>query len=302
MRVLSLLILWTLATNSTLAQDAPATKIFIDLQPKAVKPLTDVLNDGAFPGDNLADLPQGKFNTSDGVEFQVGPKCVVLFGKFVPDRPAEIDGFNLGAKIDRLQILHGCGWGAFGGKANPAGHYQEDGTLVGHYRVNYADGDWGIIPIVYGRDVRDWWAVWDNFKPTMRTKVAWRGTNDQLRKNPATQGIDDPLRLFVTDWRNPRPQVAITSIDIISEKQVAAPFCVAITAVRADSKTPIASASDGSMIGELLKENAALKNQLERLQDPPGCPQEMTGGDTWPAESATGLLRLDCVGRVRYGC
>jgi hypothetical protein len=226
-----LLVLTIWAMFAPLSSDyQPGNKIFVELQTLANKPLKEEMNDPVYEGDNLAELPQGRLKLEDGTEFEIGPKCVVLNGKHAPDRPVHVDGFNVREKITGLQILHACGWGAFGGKADPVGHYQEDGTLIGHYRVNYEDGDWEIIPIVYGRDVRDWWGVWDKLKPTTQAKYGWRGTNAHLKTRAEARPFPQPLRLFVTTWKNPKPTVRVVSIDMFSAKEVAAPFCVAITA------------------------------------------------------------------------
>ncbi len=168
-------------------------KIFVDLQPKANKPLDEAMNDAIYEGDDLAELARGRVSLADGAEFLVGAKCVALSGKHAADRPDRIAGLSVESRIAGLQILHACGWGAFGGKADPVGHYQEDGTLIGHYRVNYEDGDWEIIPIVYGRDVRDWWGLWDNFKPTTQSKIAWRGTNAHLKGRAEAQSHEGSI-------------------------------------------------------------------------------------------------------------
>jgi hypothetical protein len=79
------------------------------------------------------------------------------------------------------------------------------------------------IPIEYGKDVLDWWCHADSGEPT-RGKVAWKGENDGAKTLNAT------IRLYLTTWENPKPDLKIKSIDYSSTKQTqAAPFCVAIT-------------------------------------------------------------------------
>jgi hypothetical protein len=80
------------------AQDSRVRKMFIDLQPAANKPLNEVINDSVYEGDDLAELRQGRVPMGEGVEFMIGPKCVVLKGRHAPNRPEQV-GFSVGAKI-----------------------------------------------------------------------------------------------------------------------------------------------------------------------------------------------------------
>ncbi len=90
----------------------------------------------------------------------------------------------------------------------------------GLYRLHYADGQTQELPIVYGKQVRDWFS------------------------NPGTQSLDDntvvawsvkPVRdadnktLFRTSWDNPLPDVELKSIDFVSGMADPAPFLIAIS-------------------------------------------------------------------------
>ena len=101
----------------------------------------------------------------------------------------------------------------------------EDGTFIGEYRINYDDKSTENIAIEYGKDVRDWWYREDE-KETSRAKVVWKGENNLARQYSCR------VRLYLTNWTNPKPEQKIVSIDYVSRKDetVAAPFCVAITA------------------------------------------------------------------------
>jgi hypothetical protein len=112
-----------------------------------------------------------------------------------------------------LHFLHAASWGV------------SKGTVVGEYVINYADGQRLSVPLTFGMNIDDLWAragaAEDYSEPT---KVVWRGVN------PASKGLGYVLRLFDFRWQNPRPDVAITSIDFKSAMTERAPFLLAITA------------------------------------------------------------------------
>jgi len=201
-------------------------QFFLDLQAPANQKLTETLNDPIFAGDDLAELPAGEFKTEAGVKYNIGKQFIALQGKLAPQRPEKIK-----LKVDRrasaLYFLHGCGWGAFGGPGSE--HFEKDGTLIGYYRVNYEDEDYEVIPIVYGKDVRDWWGIWDKFAPTRNSEIAWRGTNKHLKGRREAKDEPKPLRLFQSIWINPWPTSKIVSIEYVSTGGTAAPFCVAVS-------------------------------------------------------------------------
>ena len=63
---------------------------------------------------------------------------------------------------------------------------------------------------------------------TGRGIVAWRGSSEASRR------LGKTLRLYLTMWKNPTPEKKVVSIDFISAKTNAAPFCVAMTIEGAD--------------------------------------------------------------------
>jgi len=162
------------------------------------------------PGFDLSPLPQ-KTQTLGDVSFDIrgivqlaGQKLKAAGGEF----PEEVKGIPVGMKCRRLHFLHSTGWSA------------NDGTQVGLYRLHYADGQTQELPIIYGKQVRDWFS------------------------NPGTQLLDDntvvawsvkPMRdadnktLFRTSWDNPLPDVELKSIDFVSGMADPAPFLIAIS-------------------------------------------------------------------------
>jgi hypothetical protein len=191
---------------------------YLDLQPVANQKLTDVTG---VNGHSFANVPQ-KRRDFGGVPFQVGPGYVRLRGKNRPELPLEVTDVRVGLKFDKLHILHGTEYGALG----DARHHVPEGTEIGRYRVGYDDEIEETIPVVYGQDVRDAWN-WDRSRGVTRGKVVWTGTSPGATK----EGVS--LRLYLTTWTNPRPDVEVTSIDFVSTLTPASPFCVAVTAERA---------------------------------------------------------------------
>ena len=218
-----LTMLTTVLSAFVIAHAATADKgtICIDLQPKANQKLTDNLHNEKFEGNNLAQLPKGESLFGD-VKFKIEDKLIQLSSKYVQDKPDKVDGIQVGKKFAKLYLLHATGFGGFGKPGDPL--YISDGTAIGHYTVKYEDNSVEIIPIVYGEDVRDWFDH-DQSKPVQRGKVVWEGENDFARQFGAK------LRLYLTEWKNPKPDKEVVSIDYEREgASVAGPFCVAMTA------------------------------------------------------------------------
>ncbi len=192
----------------------------IDLQPYGNVRLKDNFHSGA-EGNNLAGLPAG-VRKMGGVPFRVGDKLIQLGSKVVQDKPAKVEGIKVGRRLDRLHLLHGTGYGGGPNKEGSELHVP-DGTLIGRYVVRYADGTSAEVPIVYGKDVRDWWFIDD--QDVTRGKVAWVG------RNARADEVGARIRLYHTTWKNPSPAKIVRAIDYVATGDTAAaPFCVAITA------------------------------------------------------------------------
>lgn len=201
---------------------------YIDLQPKANQKLDELFHlskDQSATNNNLSDFSRGE-QVVGNVKFKIGTGCIQLAGKLVPDKPTKVAGIPVNKTFKTLHILHATGYGAFGTKGDGSGHFVEDGTLIGKYILHYQDGKKVSIPIVYGKQVRDWWN-WDNSEPITdkNSSVAWTGSNEYAQQN----GVE--LRLFRTAWKNPRPNQKVLLIDYLSTKTTAAaPFCIAMSA------------------------------------------------------------------------
>src|SRR5262245_40882835 len=171
---------------------------------------------------NFLTVPKGE-QIIEGVRMDIGEGVIQLGSKVLKEKPDKVEDIGVGKKFTKLHILHATGYG--GGPNTPGTEwYVEDDTLIGEYKINYQDKSSEVIPIEYGKDVRDWWFR-DDEKETSRAKVAWKGDNDLAKQYGCR------IRLYLTTWKNPKPDQKVISIDYIGRKNdtVAAPFCVAMS-------------------------------------------------------------------------
>jgi hypothetical protein len=160
---------------------------------------------------DLSGLPQG-VQRIGGIEFdirgliQVGSKAVN--GE---PYPKEACGIAVHRPCQRLHFLH----------AAVDAFDTPHGKEIGHYLVHYADGRERVVAVVVGQELGDWCE--QPREPTARWEVVWTGTNESSRP----QGRR--IRLFKTTWENPWPGTVVETIDVVSTRDVVAPFVVAIT-------------------------------------------------------------------------
>lgn len=195
--------------------------VHIDLQGKFTHKLADKFGNDERQG-NFLTVPKGE-HTFNGVKFKIGKGVVQLGSKVWTEKPDMVVNIEVDSKVAKLHILHATGYG--GGPNVPGSRWHvEDDTRIGEYNIHYEDKSVETIPIVYGKDVRDWWFR-EGEKSTSRSKVAWKGDNELAKR------YDCRLRLYLTTWDNPKPDRKVVSIDYIGRKgeTVAAPFCVAMT-------------------------------------------------------------------------
>jgi hypothetical protein len=221
----------------------------VDLRPFANQQLTDSMlatahNDLSQLLTGVAD-PRNPQRTLGGIPFRLGGVVLVGPGETssgdgvrVPVKP-EVDGIPINQRARRLHFLQGTHW------------HPRDGALIGSYVVNYADDTRISVPIRYGQDVVDWWTVDDGSSVAAQTRLAWVGDN--------AAAADRPIRLFVKSWENPRPQVPIRSVDMVTGSQppgpeAPAPFLVGLTVEEAGTAPPaapgISSAADAGFAAE----------------------------------------------------
>ncbi|HEX5218179.1 MAG TPA: WD40 repeat domain-containing protein [Verrucomicrobiae bacterium] len=166
------------------------------------------------PGNHLAELPRG-IQTLAGTRFDIRGLIQVVSEPAVTAKyPKQIAGIRIGRKSSRLQFLHSIQGGVL-----------PDGTKVGHYVVHYVSSRTEEIPIIYGRDARDWHELPEHPVEASDAVIAWRGNNPATKISGATC-----IRLFKKTWINPAPDIEITSLDFVADHADAAPFLVALTA------------------------------------------------------------------------
>ena len=176
---------------------------------------TSSLDDNWFchAGHDLRDLPKG-VQVLGGVAFDIrglvqlaASKSIDVTGVVFPET---VEGIAVHRSGRRLHFLQACFWNT------------QEGARLGAYVVHYADGETRSAPIVYGRNITDWW-VRPGGNPLPGAETVWRGSN------PATQSMGLTTHLLKYTWENPRPEVEITTIDMVSDLIEAGPFLVAVT-------------------------------------------------------------------------
>lgn len=126
--------------------------------------------------------------------------------------PDSVKGIRVGQKCRRLHFFEGASWGA-----------EANGAKIGSYVLHYADGQRAELPIIYGKEVTDWY-LWnaENWRPSTAVPI-WTARNRLDTGRRALVGIYKNTR------ENPRPSEEVVSIDFISNNRYSAPFLVALT-------------------------------------------------------------------------
>src|SRR5205814_268388 len=140
---------------------------------------------------------------------QLGSKSVKWFPEAVRD-------IKVGQKCRSFHFLHAAQFTGF----------VTNRTQIGSYTVHYASGRHELIPIQFGRDVRDWWMNRDEpIDPDSKagSVVAWLGMS------PAAKVHGVFIRIFKTTWKNLLPNEEIKGIDFVSSGADSAPFLMALT-------------------------------------------------------------------------
>ncbi len=217
-------------------RDPKAGPLQIDLD----RYYTGVLDACFFPNwsegefdDDLSDVPTGLQRLA-GVSFDIRGVVWLRWAPPFPadaafraschDFPERVDGIAIGRKFRRLHVLHAATTYNAGDTKFLKGPGGKP-LAVAAYVLHYADGTRHEHEVVYGRDLRNWW--WggrgDSEAAVERATVAWTGSN------AVTERYEAKLRLFLSTFENPRPDVEVVGVDFVSKLTPAAPFLVAIT-------------------------------------------------------------------------
>jgi len=156
---------------------------------------------------NLSEFPTGE-QVFAGVQFSV--QGVIQLGDIYPNL---VEGIQVGTRCRRLHLLHGtAGW-------------TTDGAPCAVITLHYADGSTAELVIKYGEHLRDWWN-WNAKEPTELdpgTEVAWWGENDFARARKCR------LRVYRSTFANPKPDVAIETIDYGKQNPPCNPFMLGLS-------------------------------------------------------------------------
>ena len=194
----------------------------IDLTPCANRSFADdVADDGKGgwtdqgPDADLRSFPTGK-QSFGNVPFTIGSgakSIVVLASENRPGKenmPWDVT-VPIGGVVEGLYFIHGAA-------------YCGDGQNVGIYHVNYADGSTEDIPVIGGRNVRDWadpnTGGFARERQT-RTVVAWTG---KCKAFPSTS-------VYMMLWVNPLPDKPVVSVRFSNPTRQGVIGLIGLTAV-----------------------------------------------------------------------
>jgi predicted Ser/Thr protein kinase len=142
--------------------------------------------------------------------------------------PKRVNGIVIGQRCQRLHFLHTAVWmgGITAENQGEAGEIFEVpmGVAVGYYVVHYEDGQRADIPIIHGRDVRDYTYLPESPPDNPALVVAWTGSSANSRRYGGT------ARLYKSTWENHHPGLIVRSLDFVHGETHASPILVAITA------------------------------------------------------------------------
>ena len=131
---------------------------------------------------DLSSLPTG-LQTFNNVQFDV--RGIVQLGSRAPTAkkfPPQIKGIKVRQKCRRLHFLHAAGYGGPG----------SEGKQIGTYIIHFAIDQMRLeIPIVYGKDVRDWHKPADEKPSPKELTEAW---DRRKRSKQSIQRFDPAVR------------------------------------------------------------------------------------------------------------
>lgn len=128
------------------------------------------------------------------------------------DFPIEVNGICVGQRFKRLHVLHAATFSERLGSPR-----------LGTYILHYADGQTHELLVIRDKNIADWWVHQNDSAEPSDATVAWGGTNK------ATEAYGTFLRIYHASWENPRTDVEVTHITLVSAGRIEAPFLLAIT-------------------------------------------------------------------------
>jgi hypothetical protein len=158
---------------------------------------------------SLAALPGGLQRFGD-VAFDI--RGIIQLRGGAPDSELYPDRATVSVKrsFKRFHVLHGTTY------------TEPEGRQIGAFVLHYADGDAAEIPIRYGEHVRDHSAVDDTGSNCPNARLAWGA---DLSVKPA----EARPRLYQATFLNPKPELEVVSIELVSRVTRCGPCLVALT-------------------------------------------------------------------------
>jgi len=174
------------------------------------------------------DMPTGR-QVFAGVPFQVYdfptspvPTVVMLGGGGVPNNPPqEVRGIPVGRKADALFFLHTARLDA---RRNRDELKKDKRYEMLRYVITYADGKTEAVPVEAEIDIDDYRQKGPRAIPG--AQIAW---------TRPWEGTEYTAVAYSMQWNNPRPDVAIQSIDVqYGKEKRGVPVLIAVTAATAE--------------------------------------------------------------------
>jgi hypothetical protein len=132
----------------------------------------------------------------------------------------KVDDIPVNRKFDTLYVYHAAFYSC------------RDGSPVYHLILQYANGTSSMTTICYGTHLRDWFQTPDEPVTELtdsKSKMVWRADNPESKKDYLLK-----LRFFITSITNPRPELEVKSISLVSAKGISAGCILAMTTGPAD--------------------------------------------------------------------
>jgi beta-galactosidase len=157
----------------------------------------------------LKDLPVGAQKLA-GVSYDIYdfptspvPTCIMLAGPKVPGQlPAQVTGIPVNRRADALFFLHTA---RIDRRRNEKEKKDGQQHEIVRYVIRYADGRDEVLPIYSELDIDDY-----------RVKQPQALPGAQLAWTRPYEGTEFHAAVYAKQWTNPRPEVEIRSLDIVS--------------------------------------------------------------------------------------
>jgi Carboxypeptidase regulatory-like domain len=164
----------------------------------------------------------------DGLPFLFEARMCVYGKRMGPEKQGDtptypdLIGIPVGRRFEELHLIHYSQWA------------EAEGRDIAIIRLNYADGTRHEFPMLFGGHVRDWQRMASEEKERLtdpNTKIIWRG--------PGMHSLNSTMRLFKSMLANPHAGKVVTTMDVVSTKQLASYTVVAATVANHDASRPV---------------------------------------------------------------